>query len=107
MPFKPGQSGNPLGRQRGTRIRITEAFLTDFFDAWRKSGAKALRRLATYQPDKFCALAASLLPRKFEIGQPFDDVDDIELAAIIAELREQVEAKNAKAPLLEATPVRT
>ena len=107
MPFKPGQSGNPLGRQRGTRIRITEAFLNDFFDAWRQSGVKALRRLATYQPDKFCALAASLLPRKFEIGQPLNDVDDIELAAMIAEVREQIDAKKAKATLLEETPVRT
>jgi hypothetical protein len=38
-PWQPGQSGNPKGRQKGSRNRLCEQFLQDFYETWQAHGA--------------------------------------------------------------------
>ncbi len=68
MTWVKGQSGNPGGRQNGTRVRITEAFLRDLEEAWREYGPNAIREMATETPGDFVKIAANLLPRDVQIG---------------------------------------
>jgi hypothetical protein len=72
-PWKPGQSGNPAGRPKGSRNKHSEDFLRDFCEVWAESGIAALRIIAANEPAKFVQVAASLLPKevKAEVAQRF------------------------------------
>src|SRR5262245_10837176 len=65
--FKPGQSGNPAGRPKGSRNKLAENFLSDAYQQWEQHGSKALETMATSEPAKFCQMVASLLPREMHI----------------------------------------
>jgi hypothetical protein len=63
-PFAPGQSGNPHGRPRGARSKLSEDFLRDLHEAWKKHGRVALTACATTDPSAFVKVVAGLLPRE-------------------------------------------
>jgi len=67
IPWKPGQSGNPSGRPRGARSKLSENFLTDLHDAWLELGPDALARCAEQRPDAFVRIVADLMPRNVSV----------------------------------------
>jgi hypothetical protein len=62
--WKPGQSGNPKGRPKGSRDTINEAFLKDLAADWRKNGAEALKKAREERPAEYCRMVANLIPRE-------------------------------------------
>jgi hypothetical protein len=70
--FKPGQSGNPAGRPRGSRNRLADAFVTDLMECWEKNGKTALERCAVTEPATFVKVIASLMPRDINLSVGLD-----------------------------------
>lgn len=65
--WKPGESGNPAGRQKGSRNKLSEDVLRDFCALWEASGFDKLMRLAKDDPGMFVRLAVSLIPKQLEL----------------------------------------
>ena len=65
--FKPGQSGNPLGRPKGSKVKLQESFLKDFCAAWESEGASVIKRVIIDDPVAFLKVAASLMPKDMQI----------------------------------------
>ena len=85
--FKPGQSGNPAGRPRGSRNRLSEDFLADAYQQWQQHGSKALETMATSEPAKFCQMVASLLPKEMHIkDSALEDMSTDEIRDALARI---------------------
>jgi hypothetical protein len=88
--FKPGQSGNPKGRPKGSRNKLSEAFLSDAMDAWTENGKAALKEMATDKPADFAKMIAGLVPKEMEVSGNLDHtINRIERAFVDTETPER------------------
>jgi hypothetical protein len=85
--FQPGQSGNPGGKPKAARNRLTVQFLTVLADDFEKFGKEAMENAREKDPMGYVKAIASLMPKQVEQSQPLDDLTDAELTAGIALLR--------------------
>jgi hypothetical protein len=61
--FKRGQSGNPAGRPKGSRNKLTTEFFDAFYEAWQRHGAKALKEVAETTHATLCGLRRCSCPK--------------------------------------------
>lgn len=86
--FKPGQSGNPAGRCKGSRNKLGDAFLKALADDFEAYGAAAIEATRITKPEVYMKVVASLLPKQIEIKESaFEGVSDDELIALVAAAR--------------------
>jgi hypothetical protein len=64
--FKPGQSGNPAGRPKGSRSRLNEKFLIKLERVCDKHGDAMMEKAAVAEPMQFLKMWAGLQPANVE-----------------------------------------
>ena len=70
--WEPGRSGNPAGRPRGSRNKLSEEFLAELHASFQEHGAAVIERVMNEDPVAYVRLIASLVPKQFKV----DDADD-------------------------------
>ena len=77
--WKPGESGNPGGRPRSSKNRLTENFLRELSVAFEEHGQQCVKRLIEESPGDFLKLIQRLMPRDLVLkgemtmnGSPLD-----------------------------------
>lgn len=85
--FKPGVSGNPAGRPKGSRNALAESFLSDLAADWQDNGAEAIAAARADDPVAYVRVVAGLLPKELKVSSGLADLSDDELATLIGLLR--------------------
>lgn len=65
--WKPGQSGNPAGRPKGARSKLSDSFLSDLAEHWQANGKQALQAAYKKNPVEYVRVVASLLPKNVAV----------------------------------------
>lgn len=68
--FKPGQSGNPKGRPKGSRNKLSEAFMKALSDDFDEHGVEVLTQVRTEKPEAYLQTVARLMPKLMELSGP-------------------------------------
>src|SRR5450759_3195305 len=88
-PFKPGESGNPDGRPKGARSKLSERFLAELLADFEVHGADAIVKTREADPAAYIRVIASLLPREIK-AEALADLTDEQIDARIRLLLQMV-----------------
>lgn len=100
--FKPGQSGNPAGRAKGSRNKLGEAFISAMHDDFVQHGPQVIETVRIEKPDQYLKVVASILPKELNIKtDAFDGLTDEQLSALVVAARSALgvpESSGSEAP---------
>ncbi|RXG85349.1 DUF5681 domain-containing protein [Bradyrhizobium zhanjiangense] len=96
-PWKPGQSGNPLGRPQGARAKFSEAACADALADWTKNGANVLERVRATDPSTYLRVLFSIIPKDIAVSienrtGPMDTAEMQMMRRLVAMIRATADA---------------
>jgi len=101
--WEPGKSGNPAGRPKGSRNRLSEDFVAALYNDFQDHGSAAIAACRAQKPDVYVRVIAGLLPKDMTIKvQQLDDLTDDQLMRKLAVLTEMARPLLAKLPVIDA-----
>jgi hypothetical protein len=106
LRWQPGQSGNPNGRPKGSRNRISEAALKALADDFDAHGVAVIEKVRTERPHDYLKIIVAVLPKRMEIEDATPEkhpskMTDDELEAIIWKTQKQLEEMGVEQALTE------
>lgn len=96
--FPPGVSGNPAGRKKGSRNRLSEDFLGALSDDFAEHGAAAIRACREGDPATYVKVVASILPKEFIIERSTDGLTDEQLGLALDFIRSVLSSGGHESP---------
>jgi hypothetical protein len=93
--WERGASGNPAGRLRGSRNKLSEAVVCALLRDFSKHGEKAIAKVRRDQPGIYLKVLALLIPRqdKLEHSNAIKEMKDEEIESAIAILKAMMAAQ--------------
>jgi hypothetical protein len=93
--WQPGESGNPAGRTRGSRNKLSEAVICALLRDFSRHGEKAIAKVRREQPGVWLKVIAMLVPREHNVqhSNPLKDLTDEQLEAMIEFIETSLEAQ--------------
>ena len=93
--WQPGVSGNPAGRVRGSRNKLSEEVICALLRDFRKHGEKAIAKVRREQPGVYLRCLTLLVPRehKVEHRNLLKELSDEQLEAMVEYLETSLEAQ--------------
>jgi hypothetical protein len=93
--WQPGQSGNPVGRTRGSRNKLSEEVICALLRDFREHGQKAIAKVRRTQPAAYLKVLALLVPREHKVqhSNPLKDLTDEQLESMIEFIETSLEAQ--------------
>ena len=104
--WQPGRSGNPAGRLRGSRNKLSEEVICALLRDFREHGQKAIAKVRRTQPAAYLKVLALLIPRehKVEHSNPLKDLTDEQLEDMIEYIETSLAAQAGAPPkMIEGT----
>jgi hypothetical protein len=86
-PWKPGESGNPAGRQKGSRNKINQAYLDAFCQEFEKHGEAVFAHVREKMPHVWLKLAAELQPKQLKVEHALAEMTEEQIERRLAEVR--------------------
>jgi hypothetical protein len=68
-PWKKGDVPNPAGRPRGSRHKLSEAFILALQSKFEERGIEAIDRVIDETPGEFLRVVASIVPKQFGLEE--------------------------------------
>jgi hypothetical protein len=88
-PWKPGQSGNPYGRPKGSRNKLGEEFIQALAADFEEHGVAVIRQVRETRPEVYLKVVAALLPKDVNLSvDPYAEMTDEQLLRRLDQLRE-------------------
>lgn len=102
-PWPSGVSGNPAGRPKGSRSKLTEAFLAALAEDFDEHGSQAIVDAREKDPMGYIKTIAALCPRELEMKRPLQDLTDDELTSALDALRSFIASAESRGAVGEGT----
>lgn len=97
--FKPGQSGNPAGRPKGSRSKLSESFLSAMCQDFEKHGQTVIDTVRADKPADYLKIIAAIVPKEFNITTTaLEDMSDEDLIDNLDRVRSLTAALIGAAP---------